>query len=75
MSPTDTYKKQKCTDGYSDVSKSLIIKWHSRFNDSLTKRAQRGRKSYMNVGNVKATGTVTEGDRRKSYLVGWLFLA
>ena len=66
MTPTDTYKKLKCTDRYSGVSRSLVFKWHSRFSDGWTDSAQRGRKPYMNVGNVKATKDVIDGDKRKT---------
>ena len=39
MTPTDTYKKLKCTDRYSGVSRSLVLKWHSRFSDGWTDSA------------------------------------
>ena len=66
MTPTHTYKKLKCTDRYSGVSRSLVFKWHSRFNDGWTDSSQRGRKSYMNIGNVEATKDAIDGDRRKT---------
>ena len=66
MTPTDTYKKLKCTDCYSGDSRSLVFKWHSQFSDGWTDSPQHGWKPYMNVHNVKATKDVTDGDRRKT---------
>lgn len=66
MTPIDTYKKLKSTERYSGVSRSLVFKWHSRFSDGWTDSAQRGRKPYMDVGNLKATKDVIDGDRRKT---------
>lgn len=51
--PIDINKKLKCT-----VSRSLVLKWHSRFIDAWTDSAQCGQKPYMNVGKVKATKDV-----------------
>ena len=66
MTPTDTYKKLKCTDRYSGVSRSLVFKWQSRFSDGWTDSAQRGWKPYMNVGNIKAPKDVIDTDRHKT---------
>ena len=66
MTPTDTYKKLKCTDRYGGVSRSLVFKWFSRLSDGWTDSAQCGRRPYTNVGNVEATKEVTDGDRRKT---------
>lgn len=66
MTPTDTYKQLQSTERYSGVSRSLVFKWHSRFSSGWTGCAQRGRKPYMSVGNVKATKDVIDGDRRKT---------
>ena len=65
LTPTDTYKQLQSTQRYSCVSRSLVFKWHGRFSDGWTGSAQRGRKPYMSVGNVKATKDVIDGDRRK----------
>ena len=66
MTPTDNYKELKCTDRNSCVSRGLDFKWHSRFSDAWTESAQRGRKLYMNVGNVKVTKDVIDGDKLKT---------
>ena len=66
MTPSDTYKKLKCTDSYSGISQSLVFKCYSRFSYYWTDSPQRGRKPYINVGNVKATKDVIDGDRRKT---------
>ena len=66
MKPTDTYKQMRCTERYKGVSRSLVFKWHGRFTDGWTDSAQRGRKPYMDAGNVKATKDAIDGDRRKT---------
>ena len=66
MTPTETYKKLKCTEGHSGVSRGLVFKWHIRFSDGWMGHVQRGRKLYKDVGNVKATKDVFDGDRRKT---------
>ena len=66
MTPTDTFKKLKCTERYRGVSRSLVFKWHSRFSNGWTDSVQRGRKASVSFGNVKAAKDVIDSDRRKT---------
>ena len=53
---------------YSGVSKSLVFKWHMRFQDGYDEFGEQfGNKSYASVGNVKAATDVIYSGNRHSF--------
>ena len=65
--PTETMKMMKDANRSSNVSRSLVFKWHKRFpegRESLKDGTGRGRKRIVNAGTVAAVKSLIEEDRR-----------
>ena len=65
--PTETIKMMKDANRSSNVSRSLVFKWHKRFSEgreSLKDDTGRGRKRIVNAGTVAAVKSLIEEDRR-----------
>ena len=65
--PTETMKMMKDANRSSNVSRSLVFKWHKRFSEgreSLKDDTGRGRKRIVNAGAVTAVKSLIEEDRR-----------
>ena len=62
--PTKTMKMMKDANRSSNVSSSLVFKWHKRFRESLKDDTGRGRKRIVNAGIVAAVKSLIEEDRR-----------
>ena len=65
--PTETMKMMKNANRSSNISRSLVFKWHKRFSEgreSLKDDTGRGRKRIINAGTVAAVKSLSEEDRR-----------
>ena len=65
--PTETMKMMKDANRSSNVSRSLVFKWHKRFSEgreSLKDDTGRGRKRIVNAWTVAAVKSLIEEDRR-----------
>ena len=65
--PTETMKMLKDANRSSNVSRSLVFKWHKRFSEgreSLKDDTGRGRKRIVNAGTVATVKSLIEEDRR-----------
>ena len=69
--PTETMKMMKDANRSSNVSRSLVFKWHKRFSEgreSLKDDTGRGRKRIVNAGTVAAVKSRKENPQKLTQL-------
>lgn len=64
MTPTDTLKRLKSTEGHKTVSRALVYKWHRKFTDGSAEIGSRGRPKSCDNPNIQKVLDVLNADRR-----------
>ena len=68
VTPVETQKKLQLTEAHRHVSRSLVYKWHERFEDGWTDslNGKSGRPREINASTVDNVNDVIRSDRRQT---------